>query len=99
MIPIIVVIEFALILKLYQIQISLKRTLTHRVAEFMTLATLAPTTTEALPLIDFKDTLKMETDLLYLLIIVLAIISISAIIHLIILFVMWVFHHTTKAPD
>ena len=86
-IPIIVVIEFALILKLYQTQVSLKRTLTHRVAEFMTLATLAPTTTEALPLIDFKDTLEMETDLLYLFLIVLAIVSISVIMHLIILFV------------
>ena len=53
----------------------------------MTLATLAPTTTEALPLIDFKDTLEMETDLLYLFLIVLAIVSISVIIHLIILFV------------
>ena len=57
-IPIIVVIEFVLILKLYQTQICLKRTLTHRIAEFMTLAT-----TEALPLIDFRDTLKMEKDL------------------------------------
>ena len=85
-IPIIVVIEFALILKLYQTQVSLKRTLTHRVAEFMTLATLAPTTTEALPLIDFKDTLEMETDLLYLFVIVLAIVSISVIIHLIFFF-------------
>ena len=84
-IPIILALEFALILKLYKTQVILKRTLTHRVAEYMTLATLAPKTAEALPLIDLNHTLETEKELLYLFLVVLAIASISIIIHLILL--------------
>ena len=59
-IPIILALEFALILKLYKPQVILKRTLTHRVAEYMTIATLAPKTAEALPLFDLNHTLEIE---------------------------------------
>ena len=82
-IPIILALEFALIHKLYKIQVILKRTLTRTVAEYMTLATLAPKITEALPLFDLNHTLEIEKELLYLFLLVLAIVSVSIIIHLI----------------
>ena len=96
----IIALEFALILKLYKTQVILKRTLTHRVAEYMTLATLAPKTAEALPLFDLNHTLEIEKELLYLFLVVLAIVSISIIIHLILFCIRTCIHqHSELVPN
>ena len=95
-IPIILALEFALILKLYKTQVILKKTLTHRLAEYMTLATLVPKTAEALPLIDLNHTLEIEKELLYLFLVVLAIVSISIIIHLILFGIRTCIHQHSK---
>ena len=95
-IPITLALEFALILKLYKTQVILKRTLTHTVAEYMTLSTLAPKTAEALPLFDLNHTLEIEKELLYLFLVVLAIVSISIIIHLILFCIRTYIHQHSK---